>query len=597
MRRDITFPSQGVLCSGWLYVPDDRRGAAPAIVMANAISAVKEITLPGYAERFAAAGYVVLAFDYRHYGGSGGEPRSHLDPHEQQQDVSNAITWLRAQPEVDSALIGGWGISLGGVHMLHAGAYDRRLKAVVSVATGLNMLEQMMGRDNLLGFLAYLNADRDKRIHSGSAATYMPAVSLPGKGGAMALQEAYDLYTEAMNTYAPNYENRITLESMEYLVADHSAEAIELIAPTALLMIHGERDLIPPDVVRAAFERAGEPKKLIVLDCLHTDLYNREPWLTQSADAAIEWFDHYLHNRSRQPQAEYDAAAEQRNKQIMADFIAATNSGALGKLDNWVIPDYVEHDPIQGQRAGREGLKAAYAMFNSPFPDLEFRTEDVIGEGDLVIGRGVISGTHEGEFFGVPATHKKVVWTGTRLFRFENGRVTDGWVNLDMLRLMTQMGVIPAPAPPPLGPRNNLTGAPSTREANHQLMRDFVEELWNKGRLEWAEEHFHPEATSPNAPQLPPGAQGTNMIVQMMRAAFPDFHMEITHMIAEDDRVAARFVETGTHQGELFGVAPTGKQVRFTEIGILRVADGKIVESWYDVDMLGLMQQLGVGGS
>ena len=87
--------------AGWLYVPDDLEGRAPAIVMANAISAIKEITLPGYAERFCAAGFVVLVFDYRNYGSSDGTPRNHLDPHEQQQDVRNAITWLRAQPEVD----------------------------------------------------------------------------------------------------------------------------------------------------------------------------------------------------------------------------------------------------------------------------------------------------------------------------------------------------------------------------------------------------------------------------------------------------------------------------------------------------------------
>ena len=81
---------------------------------------------------------------------------------------------------------------------------------------------------------------------------------------------------------------------MEYLISDHSAEAISLISPTPLLMIHGEQDVIPPAAVRAVFERAGEPKKLIVLDCLHTDLYVREPWVTQSADAAIEWFDEAL---------------------------------------------------------------------------------------------------------------------------------------------------------------------------------------------------------------------------------------------------------------------------------------------------------------
>lgn len=292
MRREVTFPSHGVKCSGWLYLPDDLPAGAkvPGIVMANAISAVKEITLPGYAERFAAAGFAALAFDYRRFGGSEGEPRNQLDPHDQQQDIRNALTWLRAQPEIDPERVGGWGISIGGLHMLALGAHDRRLKAIVSVATGLNIFEQMMGREGLQGFLTMLNLDRDRRFATGDAATYIPAVSLPGGGGAMAFPEANDFYTEAKSSYAPSYDNRLTLESMEYLIADHSADAIGLIAPTPLLMIHGEKDVIPPAAVRAVFERAGEPKKLVVLDCLHTDLYVREPWVTQSANAAIEWF-------------------------------------------------------------------------------------------------------------------------------------------------------------------------------------------------------------------------------------------------------------------------------------------------------------------
>ena len=292
MRREVTFPSQGVACSGWLYLPDDRAPGSkiPGVVLANAISAIKEITLPGYAERFAAAGFAALAFDYRNFGSSEGEPRNHLDPHDQQQDVRNAVTWLRAQPEIDPELIGGWGISLGGVHMVYLGAYDRRFKAVVSVATGLNASEQMMGREGLQGFLTMLNGDRDRRFATGAAATYIPAVSMPGGGGAMAFPEANDFYTDAMKTYAPTYDNRLTLELMEYLLADHSVDVVGLVAPTPLLMVHGEKDLIPPAAVRAVFDRAGEPKRLLVLDCLHTDLYVREPWVTQSADAAIEWF-------------------------------------------------------------------------------------------------------------------------------------------------------------------------------------------------------------------------------------------------------------------------------------------------------------------
>src|SRR5664279_68652 len=317
MRREITFPSQGITCRGWLYVPDNLQGRAPAIVMANAISAIKEITLPGYAERFCAAGFVVLVFDYRHYGDSDGVPRNHLDPHEQQQDVGNAITWLRAQPEVDLNRVGGWGISLGGVHMLYLGAYDRRLKAVVSVATGLNALEGMMGRTGLQGFLGYLNADRDRRLQTGEIATYIPAVSMPGNGGMMAFPEAYEFYTDAKKTYAPMYDNRVTLESVEYLLADHSSDSAHLIAPTALLMIHGAKDVVPTEMVRGVFERAGEPKKLIVLECLHTDLYVREPWVSQSADAAIEWFNRYLHNTWGRRAAPQDI---EKNKRIIRYF-------------------------------------------------------------------------------------------------------------------------------------------------------------------------------------------------------------------------------------------------------------------------------------
>ena len=295
MRKDVSFPSQGTSCGAWLYLPDGLASGqrAPGIVMANAISAVKEITLPCYAERFAAAGYVALAFDYRRFGASEGEPRNHLDPHDQQQDLRNAVTWLRAQPEVDPERVGAWGISIGGVHAIHAGAYDRRVKAVVSVATGLNTLEALMGREALQGFLAMLNADRDRRFASGEAASYIPAVSMPGEGGVMAFPEAYEFYTEAARS-APSYDNRLTLESVEWLIADHSSEAIALISPTPLLVVHGDKDVIPVDAVRAVFEQAGEPKRLLVLDCLHTDLYVREPWVSLSAAASVEWLDQHL---------------------------------------------------------------------------------------------------------------------------------------------------------------------------------------------------------------------------------------------------------------------------------------------------------------
>jgi predicted ester cyclase len=290
-------------------------------------------------------------------------------------------------------------------------------------------------------------------------------------------------------------------------------------------------------------------------------------------------------------------AEEQRNKEIVTEFVKATNKLELDKLDDMVVEDYVEHQPIPGQPAGREGLKWAYRVFNEPFPDLEFDFADVIAEGDLVVGRGIGDAVQKGDFMNIPATNKRVKWSGTRLFRMRDGKLIEGWINIDMLGMLQQLGVVPAPPPAEPVPAPHLTGAPSTREANHALMRRFIDEVWNKGNVAVADEIFHPEASSPSAPSLPLGPEGVKFIVNMMRNAFSDYWMEITHIVAEDDRVAARFRQGGKHDGDLMGIAPTGRNVEWTEIGILRIADGKVVESWYDVDMLGLMGQLGVRGS
>jgi predicted ester cyclase len=90
-------------------------------------------------------------------------------------------------------------------------------------------------------------------------------------------------------------------------------------------------------------------------------------------------------------------------------------------------------------------LKQAYRAFSDAFPDIWFTFEDLIAEGDLVVGRGVIEGTHSGAFLGIPPTHKKIRWTGTRMFRVRNGKVSEGWINFDMLGMLQQLGVAPAP--------------------------------------------------------------------------------------------------------------------------------------------------------
>lgn len=127
---------------------------------------------------------------------------------------------------------------------------------------------------------------------------------------------------------------------------------------------------------------------------------------------------------------------------IVSRYVYQVNMQNYDDFDNYVVPDYVDHDPIPGQQPGREGLKLAYKGFSDAFPDLWFTFEDLIAEGDLIVGRGVIEGTHMGHFLNLPPSNKKIKWTGTRMFRVRDGKVSEGWINFDLLAVFQQMGVM-----------------------------------------------------------------------------------------------------------------------------------------------------------
>jgi steroid delta-isomerase-like uncharacterized protein len=132
-------------------------------------------------------------------------------------------------------------------------------------------------------------------------------------------------------------------------------------------------------------------------------------------------------------------------------------------------------------------------------------------------------------------------------------------------------------------------------EENKALARRWFEDLFNAGNLEVAEEIVAPDHVNhdPTLPDIPPGPEGQKQIVNLYRGAFTNAHISVEDQLAEGDRVVTRWTGSGTHQGELMGVAPTGNQVTITGITINRVSGGKIVESWTNYDALGMMQQIG----
>lgn len=127
-------------------------------------------------------------------------------------------------------------------------------------------------------------------------------------------------------------------------------------------------------------------------------------------------------------------------------------------------------------------------------------------------------------------------------------------------------------------------------ETNTVISRRYYEEVWDKGNLALVDELV---ADGIVLNGWAPGLDGLKKVVAGTRASFPDLHYSLEDIFAAGDKVVVRFTFHGTHQGAYRNISPTGKQVAYTGIGIWRLAGGKFIEHWSNIDLYGLMQQLG----
>jgi steroid delta-isomerase-like uncharacterized protein len=132
-------------------------------------------------------------------------------------------------------------------------------------------------------------------------------------------------------------------------------------------------------------------------------------------------------------------------------------------------------------------------------------------------------------------------------------------------------------------------------EENKVLIQRFVEEAFNEGNLDVADEVYAPDFVShESAGPVGRDPEYIKQFVGTYRGAFPDGHTTVEDVIAEGDKVAYRWSFRGIRRGELMGIAPTGKQMTITGITVDRISGGKIEEEWNNFDQLGVLRQLGV---
>jgi steroid delta-isomerase-like uncharacterized protein len=119
------------------------------------------------------------------------------------------------------------------------------------------------------------------------------------------------------------------------------------------------------------------------------------------------------------------------------------SQGKLDAIDEIIADDYVEHQAFPGLTPDKEGLRAFVTMFRDAFPDLSVDTVAVVAEGDEVWGHCIMSGTHTGEFMGIPPSGKKFSAPSIDRVRLRDGKAVEHWGVSDDMGMMTQLGVIP----------------------------------------------------------------------------------------------------------------------------------------------------------
>jgi uncharacterized protein len=292
MRSDVAFGADGTTLRGWLYTPDQGAAPFPAVVMAHGFSALKEMGLDRYAEIFATAGLAALVYDNRNLGASDGDPRFEIDPTAQMRDYGHAITYAQSRSKIDPDRIGVWGTSYSGGLVLMVAALDRRVKCVVSQVpflSGYETMVQVMPLEERKQFYDRMQKERLSLAVGNPPSLVAVCTNDTSKPADAPGRRTYSYF----HSFKLNWENKVTLRSLDFRLEYEAMPFIPRVSPTPLMMIVADSDTITPtDIALRAFERAREPKKIVLLQGDHYVAYLEA--FDRSSGAARDWFAQHL---------------------------------------------------------------------------------------------------------------------------------------------------------------------------------------------------------------------------------------------------------------------------------------------------------------
>jgi fermentation-respiration switch protein FrsA (DUF1100 family) len=294
-REDVIFEVKGTSLSAWLYLPEKRSTPVPCIIMGHGLGGTKDAGLELYALRFQEAGFAVLAFDYRHLGDSGGEPRQLVWIPYQQEDYTAAVGYARGRDEIDPERIALWGTSLSGGHVIVTAARDSKIACVSAQCPLLDgraasmVLLKKVGIGPALRMMPHGQRDL-VRSWLGLSPHKIPIAGKPGSIALLADWEAWDGFGKlAPVDFINEVCARIVIRLDKYRPLKQAAS----VRCPVLLQV-GEQDIgITVSVIEKAERRLGQLAEVIRYPIGHFDIYQGENFEKAVSDQ-IAFFKKHL---------------------------------------------------------------------------------------------------------------------------------------------------------------------------------------------------------------------------------------------------------------------------------------------------------------
>ena len=283
-RHDVSFASGDDTCAAWLYLPTGV-SSAPVVILGHGLGGTREMRLDAFAERFAQAGIAALAFTYRHFGDSTGQPRQLLSIKRQLADWDAAIAHVKGRRDVDGTRIAVWGSSFGGGHSITVASRHPELTAAVAQCPFTDGLASALALGPLASFKVLPLVAKDYvSILRGRAPAMIPLAGPPGSLALMNAPDALPGY-RALLPQNSTFRNEVAARVAPTIMTYRPGREAHKIAFPILFCISDTDSVTPPEQTER-YARTAPRGEIKHYDAGHFEFYLGEPFELLVADQA-----------------------------------------------------------------------------------------------------------------------------------------------------------------------------------------------------------------------------------------------------------------------------------------------------------------------